>query len=128
MNSFSYNLIYVKITNKCILAISKMFVPTLRSSVIWNLGGREMHTPLREIINMPQMSESAVTFQGAELSQWPPVRAENAQHPIEALSLLAHWATSSGVLNAIQKPNQAPLWPYLAHFAASKMAVSFSLV
>lgn len=42
---------------------------------------------------MRQMSESAVTFQGAELSQWPPVksmRAENAQHPIEALSLLAH--------------------------------------
>lgn len=50
MNTFSYKLIYVKITNKCILAISKMFVPTLRSSIIWDLGGREMHIPPRETI------------------------------------------------------------------------------
>lgn len=34
MNTFSYKLTYVKITNKCILAISKMFVPTLRSGMI----------------------------------------------------------------------------------------------
>lgn len=50
MNTFSYKLIYVKITNKCILAISKMFVPTLSSSIIWNLGGGEMQIPLRETI------------------------------------------------------------------------------
>lgn len=78
MNTFSYKLIYVKITNKCILAISKMFVPTLRSSIIWNLGGGEMHIPQRETIwliwfkcqslQSPSKAWSSLSF--LQLSPW----------------------------------------------------------
>lgn len=78
MNSFSYKLIYVKITNKCILAISKMFVPTLRSSVVWNLGGREIYIPLREIIlllwfkcqSLQSPSKVLSSLSGLQWSQW----------------------------------------------------------
>lgn len=76
MNTFSYKLIYVKITNKCILAISKMFVPTLRNSIIWNLGGGGMQG--NYFIGMTQMSELAVTFWGMELPEFPPVKSNES--------------------------------------------------
>lgn len=85
MNTFSYKLIYVKITNKCILAISKMFVPTLRSSIIWNLQGGRMHIPQRETtllvwFECQSVQSPSEVWSSLSFLQQSQMRVENAQH------------------------------------------------